>query len=192
MKYLALIESIALLHQYQRPIKDVQHQGQALKYIEVTLGDIELANRLCNEVLGRSLDELPPQTRRLLEQLDIMVREGCQKQGMARADFRFSRREVRDRLQWGQTQLKVHLGRLMELEYLLAHRGKQGQGYVYELCYEGQGRDGATFLSGLIDVELLKEPVVDAGTTETSRGSADDFAGLGRASVGVRSALSRW
>ena len=34
--------------------------------MEVTLDDIETANRLAHEVLGRTLDELPPQTRKLL------------------------------------------------------------------------------------------------------------------------------
>ena len=66
MKYLTLIRSIALLHQHQRPRKTVTHRGQALEYIEVTLDDIATANRLAHEVLGRSLDELPPQTKRLL------------------------------------------------------------------------------------------------------------------------------
>ena len=66
MKYLALIEAIALLHQYQRPVREVEHRGAKLRYVEVTKADIALANRLTHEVLGRSLDELPPQTRRLL------------------------------------------------------------------------------------------------------------------------------
>ena len=66
MKYLTLIRSIALLHQYQRPVKTTVHHGKTIEYIEVTLEDIEMANRLAHEVLGRSLDELPPQTRRLL------------------------------------------------------------------------------------------------------------------------------
>jgi hypothetical protein len=30
--------------------------------VEVTLGDIEVANRLAHEALGRALDELSPQT----------------------------------------------------------------------------------------------------------------------------------
>ena len=66
MKYLTLIRAIALLHQHQRPRKTVEHRGRAVEYIEVTLDDIAMANRLAHEVLGRSLDELPPQTRRLL------------------------------------------------------------------------------------------------------------------------------
>ncbi|EHR9639580.1 TPA: toprim domain-containing protein, partial [Escherichia coli] len=66
MKYLTLIQSIALLHQYQREIKRVEHRGQVVEYIEVTREDITLANRLAHEILGRTLDEMPPQTRKLL------------------------------------------------------------------------------------------------------------------------------
>jgi DNA primase len=69
-KYLTLTDAIALLHQHQRPRRAVPSApapaGASLEYIEVTLEDIALANELAPEVLGRSLDELPPQTRRLL------------------------------------------------------------------------------------------------------------------------------
>jgi len=64
-KYLTLIDTIALLHQHQREVKTLAHGEQGLRYIEVTLPDIALANQLAHEVLGRTLDELPPQTRRL-------------------------------------------------------------------------------------------------------------------------------
>ncbi|MGD9163946.1 MAG: CHC2 zinc finger domain-containing protein, partial [Chromatiales bacterium] len=69
MKYLTLIRSIALLHQYQREVKTIIHNGQALEYIEVTLSDIEIANKLAHEVLGRTLEELPPQTCALLKHI---------------------------------------------------------------------------------------------------------------------------
>ncbi len=58
-KYLTLIEAIALLRQHQRPVCTAAAGGRSIEYIEVTLEDIELANRLAHEVLGRSLDELP-------------------------------------------------------------------------------------------------------------------------------------
>src|SRR5690606_16468535 len=92
MKYLTLIRSIALLHQYQRPHKTVVHGGKKVSYIEVALEDIAVANRLAHQVLGRSLDELPPQTRRLLGALEAMVSAACQKLAMDRADYRFTRR----------------------------------------------------------------------------------------------------
>ena len=155
MKYLTLIRSIALLHQYQRPVKETEHNGQRVEYIEVTPEDIEVANGLAHEVLGRSLDELPPQTRRLLLHMDEMVTAECQRLEMERSDYRFSQREVREYTGWGNTQLNVHLGRLRELEYLLAHHGGRGQSFVYELVFERNEKDDKPALPGLIDVEKL-------------------------------------
>ena len=129
LKYLTLIRSIALLHQYQRPIKSVSHHGQAVQYIEATIDDIAAANALAHEALGRSLDELAPQTRRLLMLIDEMVTESCARLEIERCDHRFSRRQVREFTGWGNTQLKLHLHRLEELEYLLLHRGGRGQSF---------------------------------------------------------------
>jgi len=171
-KYLTLIRTVALLHQYQREVKEHEHRGEVLRYIEVTRSDIALANRLAHEVLGRSLDELPPQTRRLLGLVDELVTEGTKQQGVDRSDFRFSRRLVRERTGWGDTQLRVHLGRLLELELLVMHRGRQGQSYLYELV-ASPSADGV-FLPGLVDAEQLSAA---ASTTTTSRGSGPNFAG---------------
>ena len=64
--------------------------------------------------------------------------------------------EVREYTGWGDTQLKIHLARLAELEYLLVHRGGRGQAFEYELLYDGAS-DGERHLSGLIDIEALRE-----------------------------------
>ena len=156
MKYLTLIRAIALLHQYQREVKTVNHQGEVLSYIEVTPADIETANRLANEVLGRSLDELPPQTRMLLKQIHQMVTQRCQSQSMDQADYRFSRRDVRQFTGWSDFQIKKHISRLQDLEYLLVHRGSRGQSFVYELLYQGEGEGGEPFVLGLLNMENLR------------------------------------
>lgn len=155
-KYLTLIDTLALLHQYQRPVKTVPHAGDILEYIEVALSDIEQANRLAHEVLGRSLDELPPQTRRLLLGIQALVQEATTRLAMMRADYRFSRKDVRAYTGWTDFQVKTHIKKLEELEYLLVHRGGRGQSFVYELLYDGNGRDGQPFLMGLIDPEHLQ------------------------------------
>jgi len=180
MKYLTLIRSIALLHQYQRPAQTVQHRGRAVEYIEVTLADIAIANRLAHEVLGRSLDELPPQTRRLLLAIDTMVAAECDRQKMERSDYRFSRRDVRAYTGWGDTQLKIHLHRLEEMEYLLIHRGGRGQSFVYELLFARPSDDGKPVLGGLIDMDVLSKHDYDGKKS----GQKERRAGSGRPQVG--------
>lgn len=154
LKYLTLIRTIALLHQHQRPCLTTTQGGVELSYIEATPADVALANRLAHEVLGRSLDELAPQTRRLLEVLDAFVDKRSREQNIQRAEVRFSRRELREACAWGDTQLKVHLARLVGLEYVVLHRGERG-GFSYELAWDGAGRDGSTFLVGLLDPAAL-------------------------------------
>ncbi|MCC6744550.1 MAG: toprim domain-containing protein [Acidobacteria bacterium] len=170
-KYLTLIATIALVHQYQREVKTDTKGTREKQYIEARLSDIETANRLAGEVLGRSLDELAPQTRRMLDLVERAVSEACGRQGVARDAYRFTRREVREATGWSYDQVRVHLDRLVELEYVLPHRGGRGQQFVYELLYDGAGRDGRPFLIGLIDVEALRS----AGTTETLGGETVEF-----------------
>jgi DNA primase len=133
MKYLTLIQTIALLHQYRRP----KRTERGVTYIEAAREDIALADRLMKELMRRSLDELPPQTRRLLGLVRAMVTEEGRRLGLADSDYRFTRREVRAWTRWGHTQLKVHLGRLEELEYLIPYQGGRGRTYVYELNWSG-------------------------------------------------------
>ena len=154
-KYLTLIDTIALLHQHQRTIKTATVNGQALEYIEATLTDIELANRIAHEVLGVSLDELPPQTRRVLAGVRELVHTRMTELGVPQREVRFARGELRAATHASDTQLKVHLARLAELEYLLIHRALRGQGYVYELLYDGDALASA-HLSGLIDTTALR------------------------------------
>jgi DNA primase catalytic core len=155
-KYLSLIDVIALLHQHQRVIKREQLDGETFEYIEVTLQDIEIANRLAHEVLGRSLDELPPQTRTLLKLIHQHIKQDCQAQHCKQADYRFSRKDVRQLSGWTDFQVKKHMHRLEEMEYVLIHRGKRGQSMEYELLYQGEGKDDKNFLMGLIDVQKLQ------------------------------------
>jgi DNA primase catalytic core len=199
-KYLALIRAIALLHQHQRPVRTLEREGQApIDYIETTAADIAAANRLAHAIMGATLDELPPQTRRLLSLIDAMAGAMCAAKNTARVDLRFTRRDVREATGWGLTQLKAHLRRLEELEYLIVHR--EAGRFVYELMYDGEGADGAPFVMGLIDADALETHAYDAnrsalngersGENRDRSGRNGNRSGPGRAEVGPVSGGSR-
>ena len=146
MKYLTLIRTVTLLHQYQREIKTL---ANGTDYIEVAFCDIEAANGLAHEILGRSLDELSPQTRKLLGILQGMVRERREKNKIDFDQCLLSRREIREKTGWSQTQLKIHLDRLTDHEYLVARFGRRGQCYVYEVLFDGDIDQSKPQLNGL-------------------------------------------
>lgn len=183
MKYLTLIRSIALLHQFQREVKTISHQGEPLKYIEVIPSDIALANEIAQEVLGRTVDELLPQTRKLLGLLHEWVKGEAEALSIDQSEFRFTRRRVREALGWGDTQLKVHLARLAEMEFLVAHRSRHGRNFLYELLYQGDDADGRAKLLGLIDETRLQPATRNATHPKQSE--------PGRGTVGGRSVGGR-
>ena len=151
-KYLTLIESVTLLHQHQRSLDDDPEAGPHLK---TTLEDIAIANAIAPEVLGRSLDELPPQTRRLLEALKTMVAETCKAQAIDQDKFLFSRRQVRERTGWSQMQIRRHLDRLAEFEYVNLRHSRNGLAVQYELLVDAGEPQGTTHV-GLLDIEKLR------------------------------------
>jgi DNA primase catalytic core len=183
MKYLTLLRVIAYLHQYQRPTKTVQHHGRTVRYIEVTPDDIAIGNRLAHQVLGRSLDELPPQTRRFLCILQDMVRKGCEQHAVDQCDFRLTRRQIREHSGWAATQTRLHLDRLVELEYVTAWRIGRGMSFQYSLMYDGDASKDTPHLCGLIDAETLRAGEA-VSTIGGWRGKGGGLAGSNRPEIG--------
>jgi post-segregation antitoxin (ccd killing protein) len=156
-KYLTLIDSIALLHQHQREVKTRTVNERSVEYIEVQLTDIETANALAPEILGRSLDELPPQTRRLLNHIRELVRAMMEKTKAPQGRCLFSRRELCERCGWTYAQVRTHLERLIEVEMVATRAGKHGATMLYELLMEAAAPE-TTWQIGLIDTSKLKKP----------------------------------
>jgi DNA primase len=176
-KYLTLIEAITLLRQHQREIKTLRQPGAVIEYVEVTLEDIALANRLAHEVLGRSLDELPPQTRRVLGLIETFVAERMQHSAILRADVRFTRRELRNRCGMSDAAIRVHLERLVAMEYVRTVTGKNGQRFEYELLFDGDLSLSTPQRIGLIDVEALRAAHPESSSTmPTSQGQTPHLA----------------
>ena len=148
MKFITLVKAIALLHQHQREIKTDAEDGEPFEYIEATEADVKLGWELANQVLMRSLDDVQTQTRRLLLLIDRMVTSECERLQIERMDYRFTRATVRQHTGWSDSQLKTHLHRLEELEYLALYRGAPGLNFVYALNFE-MDANGRPVLPGL-------------------------------------------
>ena len=167
VKYLTLIRTITLLHQYQRQLKE----KNGLQYIEVTLEDITRANTLAHEVLGRSLDELSPQTRRLLLMLREMIDARCVKEKLTPDVCLFSRRDVRRFCGWTEFQVRTHLTKLQDMEYILPHHGGRGQSFVYELLFNGED-DGKPQMCGLLDMTTAQTSSIERTTSSIRQSSS--------------------
>jgi DNA primase len=165
-KYLTLIDTIAPLHQHQRETITHQVNGREVEMLPVTLEDIEAANKIAPEVLGRSLDELPPQTRSLLEKIKTLVREKMAAQKLEQRYSLFSRRELRDFTGWSQMQIRRHLERLLELEYLAVRGGRNGVALKYELLTDAEEKPDVYHV-GLLDIEKLKAKEKEQKSTPT-------------------------
>jgi len=146
-KYLTLIDTLTLLHQKQRERVTLPSGRQALT---ASLDDIRTANRLAPEVLGRSLDELPPQTRKLWNLIKDIAKEA----GADWKRFTFTRKTLREKVGWSVTQVRVHLERLHELEYIIPRGGRNGIRFEYGVLVDPGNTDGLAHI-GLIDPEKL-------------------------------------
>lgn len=185
VKYLTLIRSITLLHQHQRPLLE----KDGLQYIEVTREDIEAANQLAHEVLGRSLDELSPQTRRLLMLLREMIDARCVKEKLTPDVCLFSRRDVRRFCGWTEFQVRTHLTKLQDMEYIIPHHGGRGQSFVYELLFNGED-DGKPQMCGLLDMATAQTSSIEkrgssmgGESSSTQRASNEHGSSMGNLEV---------
>jgi hypothetical protein len=97
------------------------------------------------------------------------------------SEVRFTRRDVRERLHQGDTQMKIHLARLLEMEYLLLHR--RGLTYEYALLWDG-GDGEEAHLCGLLDVAGADAVVTDNEGGAFRSGSEADRSDTGREAVG--------
>jgi hypothetical protein len=83
----------------------------------------------------------------------------------------FSRKELREHCQWSLTQLRVHLDRLVELEYLGLRQGRLGHRFVYEVLVDLDAPEAVAHV-GLIDVKSLRSHDYNSGVTGFERGVA--------------------
>jgi DNA primase len=159
-KYLSLINSIALLHQYQREIKTAKRGEIEIEYVEVELSDIALANELAEEILGKAMDELAPPVRGMFEAITKACREKADELKIKTEDVQLTRREIREMTAWSDWQVRMYCQKLVEMEYLFAVQAMNGKPSVYQLARDEESQTNT--LRGLTSIDELKKRLRNA------------------------------
>lgn len=132
-KYLTLIDTIALLHQYQREIKTATQGKTTIEYVEVELEDISLANELASSLLWRSFDELAPPVRGMKQELEMLYHQKAKEKGIKVSDIALSRREIRMFTNWTDWQVRQYCQKLVDMEYLAISSSGNGKSSLYKI-----------------------------------------------------------
>ena len=154
-KYLALINSIALLHQHQRKVKLATRGDVEIDYVEVTIADIALANEMAKDVLSRALDELAAPVRGLYDELRALCVKRADELNCQPDGVQLSRREIREATGWSDWQVRSYCRQLVEMEYLYASLNGNGRPCVYSLARAEE--NDVEGLRGLTDVAEIKQ-----------------------------------
>lgn len=139
--YLQFIEAITFYYQYQREKKYNKETGE--EYIEVTIEDIENANKLLKEILLRKSDELTGSCRNYLELLKSYLKLKKKKQ--------FTALEIRKALRLPKTsQWRYH--KQLEDSYLIKKVEKKGkQTNQYQVTNEKEYKELETQIQTVLD-----------------------------------------
>ena len=152
-KFLSLIKAIVLLHQYQRKTGTMKRgDGSKMEYVQATQKDIDIALELGKDAFSRNIDDVSPTGRTLLKAIVDLVKEKytALKQNDPNTDRQlsempFTRKELRDRIGWSETQVRRNIDHLVELGYLGRINGRHGSTFRYVLLDTGDGDPAIEF-----------------------------------------------
>jgi DNA primase catalytic core len=138
-KYLTLLKTVALLHQYQRPTQRAERDGVSIEYVEITKRDVETVNDIAKGALRRGLDELTSPGRSLYREIKKLIAAKREEAGkklppsVVPPEPAVSRKELTQSSGWTYWQLRVHLKELCDLEYIAATFNGTGRRAHYVL-----------------------------------------------------------
>ena len=95
--------------------------------------------------------------------------------------IKFTDITLREAIGWGDTQLKLHLGRLQEHEYLLVHR--HGPLFRYELAFDGDAEAAGRQETAGVPACLLVPDRIRAPVARLVRKAAPRLRVLGHAEI---------
>ena len=144
-KFVSLVKAITLVHQYQRKTGTMKRvDGSKMEYVQATQKDIDLALELGREVFARNVDDVSPTGRKLLSEIVGLVKEKYDdmkgsdpNRDLFMYEVPYSRKELRERIGWSETQVRRNIDQLVELGYIGRINGRQGSTFRYLLLDDG-------------------------------------------------------
>lgn len=163
-KFISLVKAITLLHQYQRKTGSMKRiDDTKMEYVEATQKDIDLALELGRSVFARNVDDVSPTGRALLTEIVKLTQEKHKdlkrldpKREMLLSDVPFTRKELRERIGWSETQIRQNIEPLIELGYLGVLRGRQGSAFRYVLVDDGSA-EPQIYVNASIDTKTKNQ-----------------------------------
>lgn len=129
--FISLVKSIALLHQYQRPVNN--------GIVYVMESDIETAIELSKEAFAVTHDDLSPQVRSVLSHIRSFVEEQNKKvpgNCIPITDITFSRNDIRKLCGLSESYLRIIFKDLLKSGFIGKITGRQGLQYSYVLLHQ--------------------------------------------------------
>ncbi len=179
LRFLHLIEVLAFLHQYQRPLvhkrtvapfgkklEDVTEEELGNAVVIATLADYAAAYELAGGLLGETLLDLKKPERSFLDLIRSDM-ERLEEKGQV-ADF--SRREIRELSGLPQHRVRELFETLLDLEYIEPVRSSRGAGVRYRLTHAA--RLPQHTIPGLLTPEALAKKL-EAMKKERQRRKAE-------------------
>jgi hypothetical protein len=118
--------------------------GSKMEYVQATQRDIDLALELGRHAFARNIDDVSPTGRTLLAAVIGLAKEKYDdkkqldpKKEMLLSEIPFTRKELRERIGWSETQVRRNLDHLVELGYIGRLAGRQGSTFRYVLLDDG-------------------------------------------------------
>ena len=139
MRFLALIESITFINQYQREREEINGE----EYIISETEDYRQAYEIAEKIMEETLSVLQPKSRELL---DII-------KGIGRRNIRI--RAIVEASGWNSQKVRRYIKQLKEEEYVEQINGGQGKAGEYRICERAD--KGKTRIEGLPAPEELEK-----------------------------------
>jgi len=144
-KFISLVKALVILHQYQRKTGTLKRiDGTKMEYVQAMQKDVDIALELGKDIFARNIDDVSPTGRTLLKAIVELVKEKYKalnlsdpKTDRGLSDIHYTRKELRQRIGWSETQVRRNIDHLVELGYIGRIAGRHGSTFRYVLIDTG-------------------------------------------------------